>query len=529
MAPRMNKIREIAEKLFTPSEISRFNAFRNTLSEKYLSPSAYNFKWNFKRPVWSVKMPQWMNSRYFTSSQSSEECCREQPPCDYDWDAYHPRGPPYEPRHSHSWYPDPEFLKESENIVFYPVGDEWKKPPNPKGKVVPPMDRTFRSKFVNFGPAHPAAHGVLRMMLELDNETVLSADPHIGLLHRGTEKLIEHKTYTQAVPYFARTDYVSCMSCEQAYALAVEKLLNIEVPPRAKYIRTLCGELMRLTNHTMAIGTSVLDCGAITPLFWLFEEREKLYEFSERLSGARLHAAYIRPGGVAMDMPLGYGKDLYEFLKAFTHRLDEVEDVVTDNRIWRMRNIDIGRISAHEALNYGCTGPVLRATGVKWDLRKQQPYDAYAAMKFNVPIGSQGDCYDRYLVRMREMRESCSIMLQCLDQMPPGNIKVDDRKVAPPQRSKMKTGMEDLIHHFKFFSQGYNVPPGATYTAIESPKGEFGVYLVSDGGSRPYRCKIRAASYTHLALLSKLSPSYLLADVVAIIGSLDIVFGEIDR
>ncbi|XP_064535725.1 NADH-ubiquinone oxidoreductase 49 kDa subunit [Drosophila montana] len=534
MARRLDKVRELAEKLFTPSEIHRFNAYRDNFSKKYLNLNSYSLRWSFKRPRLSVSMPKWINSRYFTTKKTSEECCCErpdhlQPNCEIDWDSVHPPGQPYKPRDTHYWYPDPEYLEQFQGQVFWPMGDEWKKRPNPSSRYFPPINRTFRSKFINFGPAHPAAHGVLRMILELDNETVLSADPHIGLLHRGTEKLIEYKTYTQALPYFDRLDYVSCMACEQAYSLAVEKLLNIEIPPRAKFIRTLCGELMRLTNHTMAVGTSVLDCGAITPLFWLFEEREKLYEFSERLSGARLHAAYIRPGGVAQDMPIGFSDDLYKFIKAFSDRLDEVEDVVTDNRIWRMRNIGIGRISAHDALNYGCTGPVLRATGVKWDLRKQQPYDAYADMKFDVAIGSQGDCYDRYLVRVREMRESCSIILQCLDLMPPGHIKVDDRKIMPPQRRKMKTGMEDLIHHFKHFSQGYCVPPGETYTAVESPKGEFGVYLVSDGSSRPYRCKIRAASYTHLALLSKLSPSYLLADVVAIIGSLDIVFGEIDR
>lgn len=420
-------------------------------------------------------------------------------------------------------------MEQFENIVMWPMGNEWKqRPPVYSNRYFIP-DRTFRTKLINFGPAHPAAHGVLRMILELDNETVLSADPHIGLLHRGTEKLIEYKTYLQALPYFDRLDYVSCMTQELGYALAVEKLLNVEVPPRAKYIRTMCSELMRLTNHSMAIASSVLDCGAITPLFWLFEEREKMYEFSERLSGGRLHAAYIRPGGVSRDIPVGFSDDLHEFCLGYKERLEEVEDVVTDNRIWRMRNIGIGKISAHDALNYGTTGPVLRATGIKWDLRKQQPYDAYADMDFDVCIGSNGDAYDRYLVRMGEMRQSLRIIQQCLECMPEGEVMVDDRKVSPPRRSQMKTGMEDLIHHFKYFSQGIYVPPGQTYTAIEAPKGEFGVYLVSDGSTRPYRCKIRPSSYIHLALMAKLAPNLLLADIVAIIGSLDIVFGEIDR
>ncbi|KAI8046696.1 NADH-quinone oxidoreductase subunit D [Drosophila gunungcola] len=524
MSGGMHGIRKLADKLFTPNEIRRFQAYKNRFSEKYLSVEG--LKTNFKSP----DLGKLFNYRMFSSNK--EECHEEpkaKPKCDPDWDELYPPGPPYEPYDSGFWYPDPEFYKERENVVMWPAGDKWKRRPIYKGKQNPPVDRTFRTKFINFGPAHPAAHGVLRMILELDNETVLNADPHIGLLHRGTEKLIEYKTYMQALPYFDRLDYVSCMANELAYALAVEKLLNVEVPRRAKYIRTMFSEIMRLTNHTMAIASSVLDCGAITPLFWLFEEREKLYEFSERASGARLHAAYMRPGGVASDIPLGFLNDLYQFINQFSDRLDEVEDVVTDNRIWRMRNIGIGTISAHDALNYGCTGPVLRATGVKWDLRKQQPYDAYDEIDFNVAVGSNGDCYDRYLVRMREMRESVGIIKQCIDCMPPGEIKVDDLKICPPPRRKMKEGMEDLIHHFKHFSQGFYVPPGATYTAVESPKGEFGVYLISDGSTRPYRCKIRPASYAHLALMSKMAPAHFLADVVAIIGSLDIVFGEIDR
>ncbi|XP_017052411.1 NADH-quinone oxidoreductase subunit D [Drosophila ficusphila] len=525
MSGGLQGIRKLADKLFTPNEIRRFQAYKNRFSEKYLSVEG--LKTSFKNP----KFGKLFYHRMFSSHKDECECPEEpraKPECDPSWDEIYPRGPPYEPRDSHFWYPDPEYLIKQENVVFYPAGDEWKRRPNFTGKIVPPH-RNFRTKFINFGPAHPAAHGVLRMILELDNETVLNADPHIGLLHRGTEKLIEYKTYTQALPYFDRLDYVSCMANELAYALAVEKLLNVEVPRRAKFIRTMFSEIMRLTNHTMAIASSVLDCGAITPLFWLFEEREKLYEFSERASGARLHAAYIRPGGVASDIPLGFLDDLYQFINQFGDRLDEVEDVVTDNRIWRMRNIGIGTISAHDALNYGCTGPVLRATGIKWDLRKQQPYDAYDEMEFDVAVGANGDCYDRYLVRMQEMRQSVNIIKQCIDCMPPGEIKVDDLKICPPPRRKMKQGMEDLIHHFKHFSQGFYVPPGATYTAVEAPKGEFGVYLISDGSTRPYRCKIRPSSYIHLALMAKIAPGHFLADVVAIIGSLDIVFGEIDR
>lgn len=412
---------------------------------------------------------------------------------------------------------------------MFPEEGGWKKP-NFKG---PAMTHTpkekFSTTFINFGPAHPAAHGVLRMIVELDNETVIHANPHIGLLHRGTEKLIENKTYVQALPYFDRLDYVSCMANELCYAMAVERLLNITVPKRAQYIRTIFSEIMRLTNHTMGLGAAIIDCGGITPFFWLFEEREKLYEFCERATGARMHTAYIRPGGVAQDLPLGFLEDLHKFCCHFCERVDEMEDLVTDSRIWRLRNIGIGVITAHDALNYGCSGAVLRASGVKWDLRKSQPYDAYPDMDFSVPIGVNGDCYDRYLVRVHEMRESINIIHQCINKIPAGEVKTDDFKISPPSRGEMKSGMEELIHHFKYFTQGIQVPPGVTYTAVESPKGEFGVYLVSDGSTRPYRCKIRAASYPHLALIQKISERHLLADLVAIIGSLDIVFGEIDR
>uniref|UniRef100_A0A182SEZ1 Complex I-49kD n=1 Tax=Anopheles maculatus TaxID=74869 RepID=A0A182SEZ1_9DIPT len=357
----------------------------------------------------------------------------------------------------------------------------------------------------------------------------MRADPHIGLLHRGTEKLIEYKTYIQALPYFDRLDYVSMMCNEQCFSLAVEKLLNIDIPLRAKYIRVLFAEITRILNHIMAVGTHALDVGALTPFFWLFEEREKMMEFYERVSGARMHAAYIRPGGVSQDLPLGLLDDIYEFASKFGERLDEVEDVLTTNRIWVQRTVDIGIVSAEDALNYGFSGVMLRGSGIKWDLRKSQPYDAYDRVEFDVPIGTKGDCYDRYLCRIEEMRQSLRIIDQCLNQMPAGEIKTDDAKLTPPSRGEMKHSMEALIHHFKLFTQGYQVPPGATYTAVEAPKGEFGLYLVSDGSSRPYRCKIKAPGFAHLAALDKVGRHHMLADVVAIIGTLDVVFGEIDR
>ncbi|KAK7491069.1 hypothetical protein BaRGS_00017765 [Batillaria attramentaria] len=427
------------------------------------------------------------------------------------------------------WLPDKEYFDQFNLPVMYP--DEstsgWKLPPfNEKSMV---REKIVQNITLNFGPQHPAAHGVLRLVLTLDGETVVRADPHIGLLHRGTEKLIEYKTYTQALPYFDRLDYVSMMCNEQAYSLAVEKLLNIEVPPRAKWIRTLFGEITRILNHIMAVGTHALDIGAMTPFFWLFEEREKLMEFYERVSGARLHAAYVRPGGVALDMPLGLMDDIFEFCSKFGQRLDEIDDLLTENRIWKARTVDIGVISAEEALNYGFSGVMLRGSGIRWDIRKSTPYDAYDKVDFDVPIGRAGDCYDRYLIRMEEMRQSLRIIMQCLNKMPPGEIKVDDNKVTPPARAEMKDSMEALIHHFKLFTEGYQVPPGATYTAVEAPKGEFGVYLVSDGTNKPFRCKIKAPGFAHLAGLDKLSRKHMLADVVAIIGTLDIVFGEVDR
>ncbi|KAA0185492.1 Respiratory-chain NADH dehydrogenase 49 Kd subunit, partial [Fasciolopsis buskii] len=350
-------------------------------------------------------------------------------------------------------------------------------------------------------------------------------DPHIGLLHRGTEKLIEYKTYTQALPYFDRLDYASMMCNEQGYCLAVEKLLNIEIPPRAKYIRTLYAELTRLLNHCLAVGSHILDVGAITPIFWLFEEREKMFEFYERVSGARMHAAYFRPGGVYLDLPLGLMDDMYQFLEKFVQRIDELCDMTLTNPIWINRTKDVGIVSAEDALDMGFSGVTLRGSGIQWDLRKTQPYDAYADMEFDVPIGINGDCYDRFACRLEEMRQSIRIMQQCLNKMPAGEIKVDDAKITPPKRSEMKSSMEALIHHFKLFSEGYQVPPGATYTAIEAPKGEFGVYLVSDGTNRPYRCKIKAPGFAHLAGIDKLCRGYLLADVVAVIGWFPVAVG----
>ena len=382
---------------------------------------------------------------------------------------------------------------------------------------------------LNFGPQHPAAHGVLRLVLELDGEVVERADPHIGLLHRGTEKLIEYKTYLQALPYFDRLDYVSAMAQEHCYSLAVEKLLGCEVPPRAQYIRVLFAEITRLLNHLLWLSTHALDVGAMTPFLWMFEDREVLMEFYEAVSGARLHAAYIRPGGVHQDMPAGLDERIRAFREPFTKRLDEIEAVLTENRIWKQRTVDIGVVTAEQAMDWGFSGPMLRGSGVAWDLRKAQPYDVYDRMDFDIPVGKNGDCYDRYLVRVEEMRQSLRIIDQCLDEMPDGPIKTSDRKIAPPPRAEMKRSMEALIHHFKLYTEGYHVPAGETYTAVEAPKGEFGVYLVSDGSNRPYRCKIRSPGFAHLQGLDFMSRGHMLADLVTIIGTLDIVFGEIDR
>jgi NADH-quinone oxidoreductase subunit D len=382
---------------------------------------------------------------------------------------------------------------------------------------------------LNFGPQHPAAHGVLRLVLEMDGEVIERADPHIGLLHRGTEKLIEYKTYLQALPYFDRLDYVSPMNQEHAFALAVEKLLGIEVPPRSQYIRVLYSEIGRILNHLLNITTFAIDVGAMTPLLWGFEQREKLMEFYERASGARLHAAYFRPGGVHQDLPAGLLEDIGEFCETFPQVVDDFETLLTDNRIFRQRTVDVGAISAEDAYDWGFSGPCLRASGVPWDLRRAQPYECYEDLDFLIPVGKNGDCFDRYLVRIEEMRQSVKIMQQCIEKMPGGPVYVQNTKITPPKRGEMKRSMEALIHHFKLYTEGYHVPPGETYTGVEAPKGEFAVYLVSDGTNQPYKCKIRAPSFAFLAALDFLCRGHMLADSVAIIGSLDVVFGEIDR
>lgn len=382
---------------------------------------------------------------------------------------------------------------------------------------------------MNFGPQHPAAHGVLRLVLEMDGEIVERADPHIGLLHRGTEKLIEHKTYLQAVPYFDRLDYVSPMCQEHAFALAVESLLNITPPLRGQYIRVLFSEITRILNHLLNISAFALDVGAMTPLLWWFEEREILMEFYERVSGARLHSAYFRPGGVHRDLPEGLTEDIMSFVERFPIMIDDVENLLTENRIFKQRTVDIGIATPEQAMDWGFSGPMLRGSGIAWDLRKSEPYDVYDKMDFDIPIGKNGDCFDRYLLRLEEMRQSLRIIRQCLEQLPDGAVRSEDPKLSPPRRAEMKQSMEALIHHFKLYTEGYHVPEGETYRAVEAPKGEFGVYLVSDGSNKPYRCKIRAPGFAFLQATDFLGKGYMLADVVAIIGSMDIVFGEIDR
>nr|YP_009504793.1 NADH dehydrogenase subunit 7 [Caulerpa lentillifera]AST24268.1 NADH dehydrogenase subunit 7 [Caulerpa lentillifera]QKS32217.1 NADH dehydrogenase subunit 7 [Caulerpa lentillifera] len=387
------------------------------------------------------------------------------------------------------------------------------------------MCRELKAFTINFGPQHPAAHGVLRLILDMVGEVVNRADPHVGLLHRGTEKLMEYKTYLQAMPYVDRLDYVSMMCQEQAFCLAVEKLLSSKdslVPHRAKYIRVLFGEITRILNHILAVSCHAMDVGALTPFLWTFEEREKLMEFYERVSGARMHAAYIRPGGVAFDLPPGLLSDLSRFAGHFASRIDEVEEMLTNNRIWKQRLVDVGVISADKALNWGFTGVMCRASGFAWDLRKTQPYDAYD----QVPVGSRGDCYDRYCIRIEEMRQSLKIIQQCLNQMPSGPVRSMDRKLSTPMRKVMKHSMEALIHHFKLSTEGFALEKGDTYTAVEAPKGEFEkVYLVSSGSEKPYRVKLRAPGYAHLQGIEILSRGHMLADVVTMIGTLDIVFG----
>ncbi|MBX2805058.1 MAG: NADH-quinone oxidoreductase subunit D [Hyphomicrobiales bacterium] len=394
-------------------------------------------------------------------------------------------------------------------------------------------DVDLRNFTINFGPQHPAAHGVLRLVLELDGEVVERVDPHIGLLHRGTEKLIEHKTYLQAIPYFDRLDYVAPMNQEHAFCLAIEKLAEVEVPRRAQIIRVLYCEIGRILNHLLNITTQALDVGALTPPLWGFEEREKLMVFYERASGSRLHANYFRPGGVHQDLPQELIDDIAAWCETFPQVLADIDALLTGNRIFKQRNVDIGVISLEDGLGWGFSGVMVRGSGAAWDLRKSQPYEIYDELEFDIPVGKNGDCFDRYLIRMEEMRQSLRIMVQCIEllNMPEnkGPVLTPNHKVSPPRRSQMKNSMEALIHHFKLYTEGFHVPEGEVYACVEAPKGEFGVYLVSDGTNRPYRCKIRAPGYPHLQAMDFMNKGHLLADVSAILGSLDIVFGEIDR
>ena len=391
------------------------------------------------------------------------------------------------------------------------------------------MVKQTKTMNLNFGPQHPAAHGVLRLILELDGEVVEKADPHIGLLHRGTEKLIEHKTYMQAVPYFDRLDYVAPMNQEHAFALAIEKLLNIDVPIRGQYIRVLFCEIGRILSHLLNITTQALDVGALTPSLWGFEERETLMTFYERVSGSRLHANYFRAGGVHQDLPGGLNEDILKFCHTFPKVIDDLETLLTDNRIFKQRNVDIGVVTKEEAIDHSFSGVMLRGSGVAWDLRKSQPYECYRDFDFKIPIGKNGDCYDRYLCRIEEMRQSVEIIKDCINKMPSGPVKSVDGKITPPPKEDLKKSMEAVIHHFKLFSEGFRVPEGEIYAAVEAPKGEFGVYLISDGSHKPYRCKIRAPGFSHLQAMDYLIKGHMLADVPAVIGSLDLVFGEIDR
>lgn len=382
---------------------------------------------------------------------------------------------------------------------------------------------------MNFGPQHPAAHGVLRLVLELSGETVIKCDPHIGLLHRGTEKLLEYRSYLQGLPYFDRLDYVSMMAQEHAYSLTIEQLLNCKVPLRAQYIRVIFSEITRLLNHLLAITTHALDVGAMTPMLWGFEEREYLMEFYERVSGARMHAAYIRPGGVSQDIPKGLLTDIHWFISGFGKKIEQLEELLTDNRIWKQRLVGVGVVDYKTALDYGFSGVLLRGSGIPWDLRKTRPYEIYDKLDFAIPVGKNGDCYDRYLIRINEMRESLNIIEQCLNNIPTGPIKTDDFKLFASTRAEMKHSMEALINHFKLYTEGFSVPTGELYCGVEAPKGEFGVYIVANGTSKPYRCHIKAPGFLHLQGLHTMSEGHLLADVVTIIGTLDIVFGEIDR
>ena len=391
-------------------------------------------------------------------------------------------------------------------------------------------DEVIANYTLNFGPQHPAAHGVLRMVMELDGEIIERIDPHVGLLHRGTEKLIEHKTYLQALPYFDRLDYCSPLAMEYTWVLAIEKLVNIEVPVRAQYLRVLFAELTRICNHLLNLGSHVMDVGAMTPNLWLFEIREDCLVFFERASGARMHSAWFRPGGVHQDVPLKLLTDIGDWLDTRLPQLfDDAMSLVVDNRIFKQRNVDIAHVSKDDALAWGFSGPMIRGAGIPWDLRKSQPYDVYDRMDFDIPVGTKSDCYDRFMVRVEEVRQSARIMKQCLAQMPDGPIASDDRKVVPPKRGEMKSSMESLIHHFKLYTEGFHVPAGEVYVATESPKGEFGVYLVSDGSNKPYRCKIRPTAFSHLQAMDFMCKGHMLSDATAILGAIDVVFGECDR
>ncbi len=389
-----------------------------------------------------------------------------------------------------------------------------------------PDDRRFT---FNFGPQHPAAHGVLRLVMEMDGEIVERIDPHIGLLHRGTEKLIEYKTYLQALPYFDRLDYCAPMNQEHAFCLAIERLLGLEIPRRASLIRVLYSEIGRLMSHILNVTTQAMDVGALTPITWGFEEREKLAVFYERACGSRMHSAYFRPGGVHQDLPPELIQDIWDFCDPFLKVMDEIEGLITDNRIFKQRNADIGVVSVDDALDWGFSGVMVRGSGMPWDLRRAQPYECYSELDFKIPVGKNGDCYDRYLCRMEEMKESVKIMKQCIEKLQPGPVLVEGSKISPPRRPEMKQSMEALIHHFKLYTEGFRVPEGEVYAAVEAPKGEFGVYLVSNGTNKPYRLKIRAPGFAHLQALEHLCKGHQLADVSAVLGSLDIVFGEIDR
>ena len=391
------------------------------------------------------------------------------------------------------------------------------------------FEKELNTFTINFGPQHPAAHGVLRLILELRGETVIKADPHIGLLHRGTEKLIEYKNYLQALPYFDRLDYVSMMTQEHSYILCLENLAKVNVPFRAQTIRVLFCELTRILNHLLALTTHALDVGAFTPFLWAFEEREKIFEFYERVSGARMHAAFFRVGGTSEDIPIGLLDDIYNFIASFGNRIDEIEDLLTENRIWKQRLQGIGCVTKKDAKSLGFSGVLARSAGLTWDLRKTQPYEIYDLLDFEIPIGTVGDCFDRYLIRVEELRQSCKIILQCLNMLPFGIVKIDDKKIIAPAKKFMKSSMESIIHHFKLYSEYIQIPAGECYATTEAPKGEFGVCIVADHTNKPYRCKIKTPGLTHLNSLDEMSKNHLLADVVTIIGTQDIVFGEIDR